>query len=81
MRSIAILPEVMRRNSLPSIALSVACIIACGLVGALGGAAIAEWLGLAGTARALVAVLVGMPLAAATFAAGVFVLRRFGAFR
>jgi hypothetical protein len=64
------------RSALASIALSVIAILVCGAVGVTAGLAIARWLGAAGTSAALLAAVVAMPVAAATFALGIATLKR-----
>ena len=71
----------VRRNSFPSIVLSVLAILACGAIGAAVGLGITRWVGMSGTWAALVATFVGMVVATVAFGVGVALLRRFTSFR
>lgn len=66
----------MRRNSFPSIVVSVLVILVCGAVGMWVGTGLARAMGVSGVFAALTAVVVSVVVAAATFAAGVALLRR-----
>ncbi|HVE49856.1 MAG TPA: hypothetical protein VNG69_09605 [Casimicrobiaceae bacterium] len=66
----------MRRNSFPSIVISVLVILACGALGVWVGTGLTGAIGISGVFAAIVAITVSIVVAAVMFAAGVALLRR-----
>ena len=65
----------MKKNSFPSILLSLVAIIVCGGAGAIAASALVQAIGIGGVTSAIVAVVVGIVIATLLFALGVALLR------